>query len=102
MKSIHRYLGILLLGAAILAPTMLIAGPNPQDRAEQREEQRERQRRYYDREHRDYHAWNSREDVRYREWRAERHYRAHVRYERMKRRQQADYWRWRHSHPDHD
>lgn len=102
MQSIHRYLASLLLGATIVVPTVVTASPNPQDREERREERREREQRYYDRNHRDYHVWNDREDSAYRRWLAEKHYEARLRYNRMKRRQQAEYWEWRHRHPDDD
>jgi hypothetical protein len=56
-------------------------------------------RRYYDREHRDYHAWNNREDRAYRVYLGEhrRHYREFSRETRYGR---VHYFRWRHDHPD--
>jgi len=87
----------------MVAPMVLTASPNSQGRQEERrEERRERQRRYYDREHRDYHAWTVREDGAYRRWRVERHYRTHPAFYRLRRKERAEYWKWRHEHPDHD
>jgi hypothetical protein len=98
LQRIHRYLATLLLGAAMIAPMAITASPNPQDR----EERREREQRYYDRTHRDYHVWNDREDGAFRRWANERHYQTNRQFARMKRRQQSEYWRWRHEHPDND
>ena len=101
MQRIHRYLSSFLLGAALVAPMTMLAGP--QERAEERrEERRERERRYYDRHHRDYHVWNSREDVAYRRWLEERRERNHREFYALRRNEQAEYWEWRHRHPDHD
>jgi hypothetical protein len=57
--------------------------------------------RIYDTEHRDYHAWDGREDRAYRSYLGERHenYRE---YGKLDRDQQSDYWKWRHDHPDAD
>ena len=102
MLRIHRYLGSLLLGVTMVVPIVVTASPNPQDREERREERRERQRRYYDRNHRDYHVWNDREDGAYRRWLDEKHYRTRRRFYRLKRNEQSEYWEWRHRHPDND
>jgi hypothetical protein len=91
----YRYLGSLLLGAALIAPVGIRANNNPGD--DRREDARER--RYYDRDHRDYHLWDDREDGRYRHWRAERH-EAYRPFYKVKRAQQRAYWKWRHEHPD--
>jgi hypothetical protein len=63
--------------ACLAAPLMTFATPDDHDR-----DDRGRERRYYDREHRDYHAWDAREDASYRRWRAERHEK-YVEYERL-------------------
>jgi hypothetical protein len=57
--------------------------------------------RYYDRNHRDYHEWNDREDRSYRVYLGERH-RDYREFHRNNRREQSNYWNWRHSHPDRD
>jgi hypothetical protein len=51
--------------------------------------------RVYDRDHRDYHTWNSGENQAYRQYLAERHLR-YMRYARQRRVQQSAYWQWRH------
>ena len=57
--------------------------------------------RVYDRDHRDYHNWDDREVHSYGIFRAE-HPKYNENYARAKRRQQREYWRWRHEHGDRD
>jgi hypothetical protein len=91
MHRIHRYVSSLILAAALVAPTVVMATPTPQ----------EVQVRVYDRDHHDYHNWDEREDHVYRGYLAEQH-RSYLAYERQKHSVQRNYWNWRHSHPDHD
>ena len=96
MKQLQRYVGSFLLGASLLAPLGIkAAGPMPSPGAD------EHVRRYYDREHKDWHNWDEHEAAAYRHWwmeeRREHEYRE---YERLERRRQAEYWRWRHEHSD--
>jgi len=92
MHRSYRFIASLFLAAALVAPISIMAAPAPQANV---------QIRVYDRDHRDYHNWDDREDHAYRGYLVERHrnYRA---YDRQNRRSQRDYWNWRHSHPDHD
>jgi hypothetical protein len=103
MHRIHRYLGSLLLGVALIAPVGLQAGNNFRDdhRQDARERNERNQRRYYDRDHRDYHQWDDREDGRYRHWGEERHD-AYRPFHKLRRAQQSAYWKYRHEHPDGD
>lgn len=57
--------------------------------------------RYYDRNHHDYHEWNDREDRSYRIYLGE-HHRDYREFRLTTRRQQDNYWTWRHNHPDHN
>ena len=57
-------------------------------------------KRYYDRDGRDYHAWNDQEDRAYRLYLGEQH-RDYVEFSRAKAVRQREYFRWRHEHPDH-
>ncbi len=103
MQRVHRYLSSILLGATLVAPMVVTASPNPQDtKAEKREEQRKREQRYYDRDHKDYHVWNDREDGAYRRWAEEKHYQTDRAFSKLKRNEQSEYWKWRHEHPDND
>lgn len=56
-------------------------------------------RRYYDRNERDYHTYNSQEDRAYRAYLAEQH-REYREFRRTNRNEQDQYFRWRHTHPD--
>ena len=93
MHHIDRYIGSLLLAAAIATPTAIMAAPKPQDANVQV--------RVYDRDHRDYHNWDDHEDRAYRRYLQEQH-RGYRKYERQHYRVQKHHWGWRHSHPDGD
>jgi len=72
-------------GAALIAPIAMRAdGPD---------------RRYYDRDGRDYHTWNTHEDRAYRAYLTEQH-RTYREFRRVKVVDQRAYFRWRHQHPD--
>ena len=58
-----------------------------------------RVQRYYDRDARDYHEWNGNEERAYRYYLRQQRLRERD-WRRMNRRQQMEYWRWRHSNPD--
>ena len=70
----RRYVGSFLLGAALIAPAGLRAGVYQQDDRHQDDRRRENKhdKRYYDRDHKDYHDWDDREESAYRNWRQER------------------------------
>src|ERR1700687_897169 len=91
MRHIDRYISSLLLAAAIAAPTAIMAHPRPQDGGVQV--------RIYDRDHRDYHNWDNREDRAYRRYLGEQH-RTYRVYQRQHYRVQRHYWNWRHRHPE--
>jgi len=55
--------------------------------------------RVYDEPRRDYHRWNGGEERAYRAWLAERR-RVYLEFRLLDRRDQEEYWEWRHSHPD--
>ena len=55
--------------------------------------------RYYDRDSRDWHEWNDREDRAYRQYLNEQH-REYRDMAKANRKEQREYWRWRHKHPD--
>jgi hypothetical protein len=57
--------------------------------------------RVYDEPRRDYHRWDEREDRAYRAYLAERH-REYREFKTLERREQEEYWEWRHAHPDRD
>lgn len=89
MPRLHRYIGSLILAAAIAAPALIVTRANAQ----------EVQVRVYDRDHRDYHNWDDHEDRAYRRYLVEQH-RDYREYNHQNRAMQRNYWNWRHSHPD--
>jgi hypothetical protein len=84
----HRFLILtaFALSAALIAPLAVRADDH-------------HERRYYDRGGRDYHTWNSNEDRAYRHYLEEQH-REYREFHRVRRNQQQDYFRWRHTHSD--
>jgi hypothetical protein len=80
-----------LLTVALVAPAAIRANPAPQSVSV----------RVYDRDHRDYHNWDDREDHSYTLFRGD-HPKYHVRFSKTNRRERRAYWNWRHEHPDHD
>ncbi len=92
MRRLHWCLGSLLLGATMIAPVGLQARDRHQNCANNG---------YYDRDHRDCHIWDEREGRTYQSWEESRH-RTHREFSSLRAREQADYWRWRHEHPDND
>ena len=102
---IYRYVGSFLLGAALIAPAGMLAGTNFQDDHHQDDKHRDRddknQKRYYDKSHKDYHNWDDREAGAYQQWTTENH-RDNRDFSHLKRKEQSEYWNWRHDHPDDD
>jgi len=85
-----RYSAALLLAIGLSAP-LLSADDHDRDR----------DKRYYDKSHKDYHEWNANEERSYGIFLGERHIRVHV-WAKAPAREQQEYWRWRHEHPDHE
>lgn len=56
-------------------------------------------RHYEDKAHHDSHDWNAKEDEAYRRYLAEHHRKAQE-FAKANRREQSNYWNWRHAHPD--
>ena len=91
-KLTSRILGAAVLSTALLIPVASFA----QDRDDHRYRQ---ERSYHDRDHRDDHHWDNREDRAYDMWLKERR-RKHVDFERLRANDQRAYWNWRHNHSD--
>lgn len=106
MRRTYRYLASILLGAALILPAGIQAAVNRaqderHDRDDKHDRDNKRVKRYYDRDRKDYHDWDDREAARYRHWLTEERHEQRFRdYSRLNRQQQAEYWRWRHEHPD--
>jgi|SRR6185312_7006247 hypothetical protein len=88
MLRASRYLGSLVLAAAIAAPLFTTAcGESHPYRA-------------YDSYDHDYHQWGPEEQGYYSQWAVQVHI-GNRPYRKLDRDHQAQYWQWRHSHGDH-
>jgi hypothetical protein len=87
----------MVLSAALILP-LVAAG---QERRDERNSTQtgEQSRRYEDRDHKDVHEWNTTEDTAYRRY-LEEHHRKYHDFDKANKREQKDYWNWRHSRPD--
>jgi Ni/Co efflux regulator RcnB len=85
-KTLSAFALVATIGATALIPAT--ASSQDHDRSEHR---------VFDRDHRDYHNWNKDEDRRYRNYLAEQHRRYRA-YARLNKKQQSEYWKWRHDH----
>lgn len=90
MKALRQYLGSLFLVAGLAMPMAAMALPAGQD-----------DHRVYDRDHKDYHNWDDKEDRAWGRFLEENH-RAKHEFAKANRKEQSEYWKWRHDHPDHD
>jgi hypothetical protein len=93
VKTIRQYVGSLFVIAALAIPMVTVAMPGPQDDHDRN--------RVYDRDHKDYHNWDDRENQAWNRFLEENH-RAKHGFAKANRREQSEYWKWRHEHPDHD
>ncbi len=89
MIRTHRFIASMFLSAALVAPVAVIAAP--QDAAVQV--------RVYDKDHKDYHNWDEHEQAAWARFLAEKHRKDHE-WAKANAKEQAEYWNWRHSHPD--
>ncbi|HEY2018852.1 MAG TPA: hypothetical protein VGH38_35345 [Bryobacteraceae bacterium] len=83
----RRYLSALILGTVLMTPIAMRADDH-------------HDKRYYDRDRRDYHAWNEAEARAYRHWLEEERHMKYHEWNRSNARERAEYWRWRHEHSD--
>ena len=89
VEFMHRVLGRLLLGMALVTPVTLQAD----------HEVKVKVKRYYDRDAKDWHEWNEREERAYRRYLEEKHM-ERADWARLRREQQREYWLWRHRNND--
>ena len=93
MRFTNRYISSLVLVAALAVPAAILANAMPQEASVQV--------RVYDRDHKDYHNWDDREDHAYRLYLSD-HHRPYVEFSKQNSHSQSAYWTYRHSHPDRD
>jgi hypothetical protein len=81
----------LLLAAALAGPGSALAAPRAQSA--------DVQVRVYDKDHKDYHNWDDHENQAWNRYLSENHKQAHD-FKKANKKEQSQYWNWRHSHPD--
>ena len=91
MHRAHRCIASLFLTAALVAPVSIMAFPAPQDASVQV--------RVYDKDHKDYHNWDDHENRAWGQYLTENHRQPHE-FSKANRKEQSQYWNWRHAHPD--
>ncbi len=94
----YRYFKVIAMSAALVVPLALSAQEDDHRDGRQNEQQN---RRYEDKRHNDFHEWNGGEEQMYRRYLQERH-RRYRDFAMENRREQNNYWNWRHSHSDDD
>jgi type II secretory pathway pseudopilin PulG len=98
MSHLKRYFTSIALLSALAVPVALSAQDRDHD-----DHDRDNNHRVYDRQYRDYHNWNNDENGRYRQWYGSQYSgRSYRDYNKLSRKQQNDYWKWRHKNNDHD
>jgi hypothetical protein len=91
MHRAHHYIASLFLTAALAAPVAIMAAPVPQEARVQV--------RVYDRNHKDYHNWDDNENRAWGQYQTEHRKNSHE-FSKANKREQGQYWNWRHAHPD--
>ena len=92
---IHKHIAGLFLSAALIVPAYALATrPSAKQDAGV-------QIRVYDSEHKDYHDWDDNESRAWGQYLSENHKKAHN-FQKADKKEQSDYWNWRHAHPDTD
>ena len=86
-------LSTLVLACSLTVPVVCAGTAVAQDHREQQQNAL----RMYDATHRDYHNWNDDEDRHDREYMQE-HHRKYREFSRLSKKQQREYWQWRHDH----
>ena len=90
----HRkrlFVSSLFLTAGLIAPMAITANAAPQSVSV----------RVYDRDNKDYHNWDDRENASWGVYLTNNHKKSHE-FSKSSKREQSNYWNWRHAHPDHD
>jgi hypothetical protein len=93
MHRANRYITSLFLTAALAAPVAIMAIPVPQEGRDQN--------RVYDKQHKDYHNWDDKENHAWGQYLTENHKSSHE-YSKANKKEQSQYWNYRHAHPDKD
>ncbi|HEX4748291.1 MAG TPA: hypothetical protein VH302_02010 [Bryobacteraceae bacterium] len=84
----------LLVGFALASALCIPAALTAQD-----DHRTEANKSYYDTAHKDKHEWNDNESAAWNRYREEHHVKQSE-FDRASKKQQQDYWNWRHEHSD--
>jgi hypothetical protein len=90
MYRARDYIASLFLTAVLVAPVSMMATPAPEEGV---------QVRVYDKDHKDYHNWDDNENRNWGQFLTENHRKSHE-FAKSNKKEQSQYWKWRHSHPD--
>lgn len=91
----YHYLKVVVLTTALVVPVAFGA----EDHNQERRQNDQQMRHYEDKAHNDSHDWNESEDQAYRRYLQE-HHKKYRNFERENKREQSDYWTWRHAHSE--
>jgi len=97
MSSGYRYFSSLFVLATLISPVGLTASP----RNARQDDHDKKVERYYDKEAKDYHEWNENEERAWKRYETEMKREDHD-FAKANAKEQEDYWKWRHKHPDAD
>ena len=86
----RKYVTALLMGACLCLPAVVSAQDDRHDK------------KYYDPYKKDYHGWNENEDRAWKHYVTEERHGEYHDWNKAKKKEQRDYWKWRHEHPDYD
>lgn len=89
MRHGKRFLNSLVMAAFLAAPMASVVAAQPQ----------EVNVKVYDKDHNDYHTWDDKENKAWGSYLDENHKKPHD-YKKADKKEQSDYWNWRHAHPD--
>ncbi len=93
MHIAGRYFASLILTAALTAPVSMLAAPLPQEASVQV--------KFYDKDHNDYHTWDDNENRAWGVYLSDNHKKNHE-FSHASKKEQRDYWKWRHHHPENN
>jgi hypothetical protein len=105
MHQGYRYLTSFFLAAALASPLAIAQQDDQRREGDQRQEQdhdnrnTNNQTRVYDKDHKDYHNWDDNENRAWGQFRTENH-KSSQEFSKANKKEQSQYWNWRHAHPD--
>ena len=95
----RKLLLVLPMSGALLLSNSLFAQDRDRDYNRYHDDHQDNRHHFYDRSHKDYHAFDQHEDRAWRMYWQQRHH-AYVNWDRASDPERQDYWNWRHNHSD--